>query len=257
MTAPLECVSLAVGRGTRPVLAGVDLVVQQGERLALLGENGCGKTTLLRALAGLDRPIAGEVRWQGGPLPRGSARASALGVLLQSEHASRFAVEELVTLGLALDGPASATSRLRVEAALARVGLTVLARRPCASLSGGEAQRALLARALVAGPSVLLLDEPTNHLDPARQAELFSWLDALRGSVAVVIASHDLALAASCDRVALLHAGRIAVLGSAHAVLTPENLARTLGVIVRRVDDPAGGPPWLRVVAPCTDGAAA
>jgi iron complex transport system ATP-binding protein len=253
MTAPLECVALAVGRDERPVLRGVDLVVQQGERIALLGENGCGKSTLLRALAGLDRPLAGEVRWRGAALLRGPARVRTLGVLFQTELPSRFTVEELVTLGLGLDGPASPADRQKVDAALARAELTALARRSCASLSGGEAQRALLARALVAGPSVLLLDEPTNHLDPARQATFMTWLDGLRGSVAVVLATHDLGLAASCDRVALLHAGRISALGSVDAVLTPEHLARALGVIVRRVQDPDGGPPWLRVVGPCSD----
>ena len=124
----------------------------------------------------------------------------------------------------------------------------MLADRACATLSGGENQRVLLTRATVADPALLLLDEPTNHLDPARQAMLLGQLDRLRDRVAVVMATHDLALAAACDRVALLHAGRIAALGPASEVLTPETLRLALGVDVRRLDDPAGGPPLLRVL---------
>ncbi len=110
-------------------------------------------------------------------------------------------------------------------------------------------QRAMLSRALVAGPRLLLLDEPTNHLDPARQAALLTWLERLHGTTAVVLATHDLALAAICDRVALFGGGRLARLGSARDVLSPENLARSLGVTVRRLDDPDGGPPLFRVVS--------
>jgi iron complex transport system ATP-binding protein len=245
----LETSGLAVGRGGARVLAGVDLVVRAGERVALVGANGSGKTTLLRVLAGLDRPLAGIVRWAGGPLPHGSARVRAVGVLFQGEPASRFTVRELVTLGLALDGPPSAAARSRVDDALALAELAALAERSCANLSGGEAQRALLARALVAAPRLLLLDEPTNHLDPAGRAMVQALLDRVRGSVAVVAATHELGLAASCDRVALLHAGRLEALGAPSAILTPERLAAALGVRVRRLDDPDGGPPLFGVVA--------
>ncbi|MCE9574319.1 MAG: ABC transporter ATP-binding protein [Deltaproteobacteria bacterium] len=250
----LEARDLSVGRGATAVLSAIDLAIAAGEHLALVGANGSGKTTLLRALAGLDRPRAGEIRWSGGPLPRGSARVRAIGVLFQTEPPSRFTVRELVTLGLALDGPADAHARARVETAIADGGLTALADRPCATLSGGEAQRAVLARALVAGPRVLLLDEPTNHLDPARQAALHAWLDR-RAPHAVVLATHDLALAARCDRVALLHGGRIAAVGAPHDMLTPPHLATTLGVRVRRLDDPEGGPPLLRIIAPVPEAA--
>ncbi|HVK74191.1 MAG TPA: ABC transporter ATP-binding protein [Kofleriaceae bacterium] len=247
--------SVAVGRGAAPVLTGVELTVHAGERIALVGGNGSGKTTLLRALAGIDRPHAGTIAWAGGALPPGPARAAAVGVVFQGEPPSRFDVRTLVGLGLALDGPLSPSARRTVDAALAAAGLAGLAERACASLSGGEAQRALLARALVAGPRLLLLDEPTNHLDPARQAALLDELDRLRGTVAVVIATHDLGLAATCDRVALLAGGRIAALGPATDVLTPTRLAAALGVAVRRIDDPAGGPPLVRVTGVAPGGA--
>jgi iron complex transport system ATP-binding protein len=249
MTAVVETFDLAVGWSGRAVLAHVDLAITAGERVALIGSNGCGKTTLLRALAGLAPPLAGTVRWHGGPLPVGAARVRSLGVLFQAEPPSHFTVREMVTLGLGLDGPPSRTSQHRVDRALAWADLGRFADRACASLSGGELQRVLLTRAIVAGPELLLLDEPTNHLDPARQAALLAQLDRLRDRVAIVIATHDLALAAACDRVGLLHAGRIVDVGSPIAVLTPANLRCALGVHVRRLDDPDGGPPWLRVVA--------
>jgi iron complex transport system ATP-binding protein len=249
MSSVLEASELAVGRAGTTVLAGLNLTVAAGERLALVGANGCGKTTLLRAFAGLDEPLAGTIRWQGGALPRGPARARTLGVLFQTEVPSRFSVRELVTLGLGLDGPPSSMARRQVDELLEWAELSPLAERHCASLSGGEAQRAMLARALVARPRLLLLDEPTNHMDPARQAALLGWLDRLRDSVAVVLATHDLALAAACDRVVLLHDARVAAQGFASEVLTPANLKGAMGVRVRRLDDPDGGPPLLRVVA--------
>jgi len=251
MNAVVQSVGLALGRGREPVLEGVNLEIAPGERVALLGENGCGKTTLLRALAGLDAPLAGTIRWQGGALPAGARRVRCLGVLFQSEPPSRFSVRELVTLGLALDGPPGVEARRAVEAAIGWAELAALAERTCDRLSGGETQRAMLARATVAGPRLLLLDEPTNHLDPARQAALLGWLDRLRPEVAVVLATHDLSLAATCDRVVLLHRGRIAALGPPALVLTPEILARSMGVRVRRLDDPDGGPVLLRVLATC------
>jgi iron complex transport system ATP-binding protein len=253
---------LAVGRGATLALRDIDLDVVPGERLALVGANGAGKTSLLRVLAGIDAPRAGTITWAGGALPRGAARAQAIGVVFQGEPASRFDVRGLVTLGLGLDGPPLARDRAAVEAALADAQLTPLATRACSTLSGGEMQRALLARALVAGQGgvageggagmrssrVLLLDEPTHHLDPARHAELLARLDDLRGDVTVVVATHDLALAATCDRVALLAHGTLAAVGPPIEVLTPGRLADALDVDVRRVDDPLGGPPLFRIV---------
>jgi iron complex transport system ATP-binding protein len=252
----IHATGVAVGRAGPPVLARIDLAVAAGERIALVGANGSGKTTLLRALAGLDLPLAGTIRWSGQPLPRGSRRVQAVGVLFQGEPAARFTVRELVTLGLGLDEPPSRAARLQVDAALAQAALTGLADRSCATLSGGEAQRALVARAMVAEPRAMVLDEPTNHLDPAGRAMIHALLDRLRGRVAVVIATHELELAATCDRVVLLHAGGVAALGAPADVLTPARLAAALGVHVRRLDDPDGGPPLFRVVGPCAEGAA-
>jgi iron complex transport system ATP-binding protein len=246
----LEARGLAAGRGAELAVRGVDLDVAPGERVALVGANGSGKTTLLRVFAGLDAPRAGTIAWQGAPLPSGAARVRRVGVLTQEELASGFRLRELVTLGLGEDGPPGARARRSVDECLARHQLTPLAERACTSLSGGEARRGALARTLVAAPALLLLDEPTNHLDPARHAELCAWLTDDARDAAVVLATHDLTVASRCDRVLLLEGGAPLALGAPEDVLTPPLVARALGVHVRRVVDPEGGPPLLRVLAP-------
>jgi iron complex transport system ATP-binding protein len=251
VVAVLSATGLCVGRGSEAVLRDLDLAVAPGERVALVGANGSGKTTLLRALAGIDRALAGQLRWQGSPLPSGRARIGKLGVLFQNELPGPFTVRELVTLGLGLDRPPGAADRVRVEAALAQVSLGALADRKVARLSGGEAQRAAIARAIVARPAVLLLDEPTNHLDPAQRAAMLRLFDHLRGTMAVVLATHDLDCAASADRVLLLGGGTIIAAGAPAAVLTPAALQATFGTDVsfRQLADPAGGRLFLRVEA--------
>jgi iron complex transport system ATP-binding protein len=243
----LRASGLAVGWNGRAVLRDVDLAVEPGERLALLGLNGSGKTTLLRVLSGLAPPLAGEVRWRGTALPKGAARCRIVGYVLQAEASVHFTVTQLVALGLGTDGPPSAPQLAEVARVLADEGLTELADRPCSTLSGGEWQRAVIARALVARPALLLLDEPTSHLDPARRAGLHDRLLRLREQ-AVVLATHDLELAALCDRVMILGGGRAVAMGRPGEVLTAEVLEPALGVRVRRLDDPEGGPPLFRIV---------
>ena len=238
---------LSVGWNGRAVLSGIDLAVCAGERLALLGCNGSGKTTLLRVLAGLAAPLQGEVRWCGTALPKGAARCRVLGYVLQAEPPVHFTVRQLVALGLGTDGPPSAPQRERVARVLADEGLTDLADRRCSTLSGGEWQRVVIARALVAGPALLLLDEPTSHLDPARRAGLHERLARFRDQ-AIVLATHDLELAALCDKVMIFGGGRAQASGAPEDVLTEAVLAPALGVHVRRVDDPQGGPALFRIV---------
>ena len=249
----LQCDELAVGRGTVDVLRGVNLRVRGGERVVLVGKNGSGKTTLLRALGGLDAPRGGKLSWSG-PLPHGAARVATLGILLQSEPASAFTVRDFVTLGLGLDGPAEPAAAERVRALLEELDLASLATQSVAALSGGEYQRARVARALVAGAPLLLLDEPTNHLDPSHRAALLASLDRLRARVAMVIATHDLELAASADRVLLLARGAVVAAGKPSEVLTAPLLEDALAVRIRRIEDPDGGAPWLRVTGTSAGG---
>ncbi|HEY0713340.1 MAG TPA: ABC transporter ATP-binding protein [Polyangia bacterium] len=247
MDVVVTATDLTVGRGPAPILTHVHLAIARGERVALVGSNGCGKTTLLRVFAGLDRPRAGSIHWLGSPLPSRTARPSVVGVLLQSSPSGPFSVRDLVTLGLGLERPPNFEEKVRVAAVIERFALSDLAARPVALLSGGEAQRALLARALVANPALLILDEPTNHLDPAGRAHLLVCLDDLRADVGVLLATHDLDCAAAADRVALLGDGQLLAIGPADQVLTTALLHRALGVAVRHQPDPRGGRPFLRV----------
>jgi len=242
----LEASGVAVG-WEHVVLRDFDLSVRRGESIAIVGSNGSGKTTLLRVLAGLSAPLRGELRWLGRPLPRGPSRCQVLSFVFQTEPRSHFTVRELVTLGLGLDGPPSRLQEQRISCVLEAENLDSLADRRCSSLSGGEWQRCAIARALVAEPAVILLDEPTNHLDPAHRRALHERL-AQFNSHAVILATHDLELAALCDRVVLLGDGRVVSIGSPSDVLTKAMLQRSLGIRVRRLDDPEGGPPLLRIV---------
>jgi iron complex transport system ATP-binding protein len=243
----VKATALSVGHGRSSVLDDLTFAFTRGERIALVGGNGSGKTTLLRALAGLDRPRAGHLSWLGKPLPSRAARLSVVGMLFQHAPVGPFSVREVVSLGLGLDHRPNPEQRARVNAVLERFALVPLADRPLATLSGGEAQRALLARTLVPSPALLLLDEPTNHLDPVNRAQLLALLDDLRADTTVVIATHDLDCAATADRVVLLADKRILALGPTTDVLTPSLLKRALNVAVRQLPDPTGGRPFLRV----------
>lgn len=249
MTVVLRATDLSVGFAGRVVLSGVNLQLMAGQRVALVGANGSGKSTLLKALAGLITPLVGELSWCERALPRGEQRVQMLGVLLQNEVPGPFSVREAVTMGLALDGPPGAADQQKIDRALKAAYLTSLASRQCDCLSGGEIQRVRFARTVLAQPRILLLDEPTNHLDPAYCAELMEQLANVSPGTTTVISTHDLSVAATCDRVLLLHDGRIFKEGTAENVLSEKALRVALGVAVQRVEDPRGGPPFFRVAA--------
>jgi iron complex transport system ATP-binding protein len=220
---------LAVTLGGRPVLSDFDLALPEGAFAALLGPNGSGKTTALRALARL-QPAAGSVEIDGAAYLRPDPRRVAC--LLQEAPAPfELTVRELVRLG----GP-------RVDEALRLLGLE--GGRGLGSLSGGERQRAHLARCVAAGTRLLLLDEPTNHLDLSGRCAV---LAAIRGRTAVV-ATHDLDLAAHADLVVLLSGGRVVAAGPPREALRPEAVRALFGAPVRRVSDPVDGHPLFRVL---------
>ena len=242
MTALLEARDLAVARGGRPVLHEVTLTVWPGEALALVGPNAAGKSTLLRALAGLLPAERGEVRLKGEPLPRWErdrlARAVAL-VASEDEGGESFSVEERVALGRYPHHgpfrPSSEQDRAAVRDALARTGIEALAHRRLSTLSAGERQLAALARGLAQQPEVLLLDEPSAHLDVGHQLQLFRVLDETRASgVAVVAVVHDLQRAATwAARMVLIAGGAVAAEGAPAEVLAGPATSAAFGVDIR------------------------
>jgi iron complex transport system ATP-binding protein len=237
-------VSFAYAAGAPEVLHEVSLEVAGGSITAMLGANGSGKTTLLRLMLGLLRPTRGTVEVEGRPQPGYSRRdlSRRVGLVPQSEPvAFELSVLEFALLGRAphlglLDLPGESDRALALEA-LERVGLTALRHRAVPTLSGGEAQLATIARALVQQSAILLSDEPTSHLDPANTRRVLEVLRRLgREGRTVVFTTHDPNLAAAiADHVVLLREGRVLAADRTAAVLTTERLSATYGMEIEVV----------------------
>ena len=214
MTPPalLDVVALAKRYGAATIFAGVDLVVAPGEFVAILGESGVGKSTLLNCIAGLDSVDEGRVRINGTDITalaqaqQALFRRAHLGFVFQAFHVlPHLSVAHNVGLPLLLQGrPDDA----RVQAVLAAVGLAGLGPRLPQTLSGGQLQRVAIARALVHKPQLILADEPTGNLDPATAERVMDLLSAQVRSegAACVLVTHSRAAAARADRVLTLTA---------------------------------------------------
>lgn len=242
MSAVLEACRLDVARGGTPVLHDVSVALHAGEALAIVGPNAAGKSTLVRALAGLLAPTAGEVRLEGRRLGSWArdqvARRLAL-VASEDEGPDLLTVADRVALGRYPHRgpfrPHTREDRAAVAHALSRTGIEPLAARALGRLSAGERQLAALARGLAQQPRVLLLDEPAAHLDVGHQLQLFRVLDEVRASgVAVLAVVHDLQRAAAwADRVALVAGGRLVVCGQPDEVIGSQACALAFGVSVK------------------------
>jgi tungstate transport system ATP-binding protein len=206
---PVTAQGLEWSRGGRG-LAGVDLeITPGGGPIIVLGPNGAGKSVLLRLLAGLLRPDAGRVLWQG--RPPGRDRATAIGFVFQRPVLLRRSVLANIEYALAAGGVAGDERRMRAQRALERAGLAHLAHSPARVLSGGEQQRVSLARALALRPEFLILDEPTANLDPASIAAIESELHRPQGSrTRILMVTQDLGQARRlASEIVFLHNGRI------------------------------------------------
>jgi ABC-type cobalamin/Fe3+-siderophores transport system ATPase subunit len=220
---------LSLHAGTRTLVESLDLTLEPGEVLGILGANGAGKSTLLMVLAGLAAPAQGQVTLDGQPVAElpPLTRAQHIGLLPQGDEGGFFgSVADFVALG---HYPFGTTPDLAPH--LATWELTELARRPLATLSGGERQRARLAQLAVQAPRIALLDEPLTHLDPAHQARLLAWArgeaDAGRS---VVLTLHDPNWAAChCDRLLFLFGDGRWQLGGPAELLTPASLEALYG----------------------------
>jgi zinc transport system ATP-binding protein len=203
------------GTGPQYVLQGIDLAVARGSTLGLIGPNGGGKTTLIRLLLGLLQPTAGTVLIDGLPPARAVRRGDVIGYLPQNPAAPAhfpISVRQVVRLGLTgktgVFRSHAAADVAFADSLLERVGIAQYADRPVGALSGGQLQRAYIARALAPRPKLLLLDEPTTGIDPAGQQQFIEFVQSLKAEMGltVVFVSHDLrAVSAISDRIACLN----------------------------------------------------
>jgi lipoprotein-releasing system ATP-binding protein len=205
------------------VLRGVDVAVRRGEMVAIIGESGSGKSTLLHILGALDRPTSGAVLLQGETVSGRSdaelakVRNRAVGFVFQFHHLLReFSALENVAMPLRIRGVAPGEAEQRARALLERVGLGARLHHRPAELSGGEQQRAAVARALAAEPGVVLADEPSGNLDHLNAERLHALLaEVVRDlGVAMVVVTHNRSLADRADVVYQLEEGQLSVVPS-------------------------------------------
>jgi iron complex transport system ATP-binding protein len=247
----LELRGLSVDIGHRRIVHDVHISVPERRFAGLLGPNGSGKSTILKAIYRARRPAAGRIVLDDEDLlamhPREAARRVAV-VAQETAVEFDFTVYEMVMIGRTPHKRAferdNDADHAAVAAALARVGCEELAARSFNTLSGGEKQRVLIARALAQGADHLILDEPTNHLDIRYQIEVLELVAGLK--VTVLAALHDLSLAALfCDTVYLLTDGRVVASGEPRKVITTETVRHAYGADVLIVDHPETGTPHL------------
>ncbi len=247
----LELRDLGVDIGGRPIVSGISLRVQDGQFAGLLGPNGSGKSTILKSIYRVHRPAAGQILLDGADLvqlrPRAAARRIAV-VAQESPVEFGFTVAELVMIGRTphkgpFERDADRDREIAADA-IERVGCGDLAGRSFHTLSGGEKQRVLIARALAQQADHLILDEPTSHLDIRYQTEILELVAGL--GITVLAAVHDLSLAGLfCDTVHLLDRGRLAAAGPPAEVITPEIIRAVYGADVLIITHPENGTPQL------------
>ncbi len=250
--------NLSFNYGDAWALKGINLQINRGELLGILGPNGSGKTTLLRIMDGILVPHEGEILVNGKRLSRLGRReiAKQVAMVSQENHFRfDFSVLEVVLMGrfphlgrLQFEGESDVHIALT---ALDATHARPLAERSIHKLSGGEKQRVLIARALAQEPQVILLDEPTSFLDIKYKREIFQLISSLshdRG-LAVVVVTHDLDLTAQyCQRLVLLKDGAIYQAGDPATVITPSNIRTVYDCPVVVDNNPATGTPRVSLV---------
>lgn len=232
----IETDELCVSIGKKHIVDHSTIHVDEGEFVGLIGPNGSGKSTMLKAIYRTLEPESGTITVNGVMLKDSSLRESALNLAVVSQHNYYnfdFMVEEVVMMGrtphkksMEMDNE---EDRRIVDESLEKVGMSDFKGRKFSSLSGGEQQRIILARALTQMSPCLVLDEPTNHLDVKYQLDV---LDIVKGLGSTVLcALHDLNLAAQyCDRIYILEGGRIRYEGSPSEVITEDVIQEIYGV---------------------------
>jgi ABC-type Mn2+/Zn2+ transport system ATPase subunit len=227
--------SVSLGYSSRPILQGVTLSVQSPDFLALVGPNGAGKTTILRAIAGILRPLSGRLT---------RSPAVAIGYVPQERRLDPVfplsAIDVVLQGRIARLGPwrgPGPADRDVADRALAQAGVIHLSKTPFQELSGGQKQRVLIARALAAEPTLMILDEPTAGMDAASERDVMDLLLRLHGegALSIVLATHDLSLVGNyARRIVLMDRERqVFAVGAVEEILTDEMLTRLYGRAIR------------------------
>lgn len=217
--------------GSQTILKQISLVLPKGSTAGLIGPNGAGKTTLLRCINGYHRGYSGQIQFSGKQLsdwPRRQLAQQQALVSQQNDSSLSINLFELVRMGLVPYKPLFAGDSQEdlalISACLDKVGLLGRASQSITTLSGGELQRALIAKALVQQPSLLLLDEPTNHLDLCYQLDLMALIQSL--PITTLATLHDVNLAAQyCDWLILLKQGELLACGPTEQIFTQAMLS--------------------------------
>ena len=221
-----EAVKMAFG--SKQILKGIDFTLRNKEFVGIIGPNGSGKSTFLKCVYRVQRPSAGRIRFNGRDLDELSYRESALQLAVVAQHnvySFDFSVLEVVLMGRSPHKKLLQRDNLEdyriARRALAVVGLADFEERSFATLSGGEQQRVILARALTQQTECLVLDEPTNHLDIKYQLQIMDIVKSL--DLTVVAAVHDLNIAAMyCDRLVAIKEGQVVGVGTPRQLLTKQ-----------------------------------
>jgi ABC-type Fe3+/spermidine/putrescine transport system ATPase subunit len=205
-----------------PVIDGLSLRIAPGELLSVLGPSGTGKTTLLRLIAGLAEPVSGDIAFDGRSVLRLAPEARGAAMVFQNLLLfPHMTIAENVGFGLRMRGMAAVRAAALVEEMLERAGLGGLGERRPAQVSGGQQQRAALARALIVGPRVLLLDEPLSSLDAHLRQEMRALVRSLQRDLGIttIFVTHDQEEAAAIsDRIAIMMGGRLRQVGAPEAL---------------------------------------
>lgn len=247
----LEVEELTAGYDGRVAVRGVSFTAPPGQIVGLIGPNGSGKSTILKAISRVLTPWGGRVLWEGVDL--GKLSRSQLSRLVATVPQTPHLPEAFTALEIVLMGRNPHLGLLRYEGerdlALCRQAMEAtatahLAGRRMGEVSGGERQRVVIARALAQEPRILLLDEPTAHLDLHHQMEVMDLVQRLGEGKVVVVAIHDLNLAALyCSRLVLLREGQVFTQGPPAQVIAPENIEAVYGARVLVRPHPLNGRP--------------
>lgn len=255
--AMIEIRGLHAGYTDSPVLQGVNLTVREGEFTGILGPNGSGKTTLIRALSGVLPPASGQIRIAGRDIRELSPKARARGcatVAQKNQGLSGVRALSLVLMGryphVSLLGGYSDQDRRRALEAMAETGSLHLRDRTSHTLSGGELQRVVMAKALAQDTRLLLLDEAASNLDVARTLDLYELLRARNGrGLTVLTVAHDLNLAALyCRRLVFLKNGSVAADGPTSEIFTSQTLSEIYETPLAVAAHPLTGAPQAYLV---------